>query len=446
LSGHAALALGFAAQLLQYGSGLLLLPFVLTRLSPAEVGIWYLFLTVQSLAFLADFGFQPTLTRAFSAAYAGSSEIRKQGLAEALGRPNLILVEQILRLCRGFYMALAAAVLLLLLTAGTAYIRSLTAAEPLDSTNTLLVWFLLSVGTAAQLYFSWNSAFLTGGGQLAANYANQIASRAGFVGIGIVALSAGWGLLGLAVANIASIIVARIYAQLLMRPLLRPLSGIRAAGGHTKDVLRALWPNASRMGLVALGAFLITRVNVLIISTYMGLPTVASYALSLQLLAAVTSVAQLPMQVAIPKMVQLRVVQDIAGLRSLFIRRQAFLLLVFVSGALFVVVAGQPLLDLVGSRVQLLAAPLLLLLSLVLLLETNHSACGLVITTANHVPFVAPALISGLAVAALASFAAWYGLGVAGVILAQGVVQLAYNNWKWPLLLWNQLREPVRTA
>ncbi|HEY0129937.1 MAG TPA: hypothetical protein VGB57_00935, partial [Allosphingosinicella sp.] len=72
---HRAVAIGLVAQLLQYGGALLMLPLVLTRLSAAEVAIFYVFLTIQGLSLLADLGFQPTFARAFASAFAGASEL-----------------------------------------------------------------------------------------------------------------------------------------------------------------------------------------------------------------------------------------------------------------------------------------------------------------------------------------------------------------------------------
>jgi hypothetical protein len=77
---HRALLIGLTAQLLQYGSALMLVPFMVTRLSKAEIGLWYVFVAVQSLAFICDFGFQPTFTRAFAQGISGAARVERQGL------------------------------------------------------------------------------------------------------------------------------------------------------------------------------------------------------------------------------------------------------------------------------------------------------------------------------------------------------------------------------
>jgi hypothetical protein len=74
----------------------------------------------------------------------------------------------------------------------------------------------------------------------------------------------------------------------------------------------------------------------------------------------------------------------------------------------------------------------LLVFGVIIFLELNHSIFGLFITASNHVPFYKAALLAG---AAILSFSAVLvgELGVWSLILVQGGVQLAYNNWRWPL-------------
>lgn len=439
---HSALGVGIVAQFLQYGSGLILLPLIVTRLSAAEVGIWYIFITLQGLAALADFGFQPTFARAFASAYAGAAQIMRSGHAATAGAPNLSLVKDLVRLCRRFYGALSIVVVVALLLIGVFYLPTLIRREAASAGQVQSAWAVLSAGTALTIYFAWNTGFLLGAGRVSSAYWAQIASRAGFVVIGGLALIGGWGLLGLAVGNLVAVLAARLILQWRMAPLLRELHCAPVVRASKAEALfPALWPNAARMGLVALGAFLITRLNVLVASSFFSLETAASYAITLQLLMAVNSVAQLPISVALPQMVRLRVQQRTKALRSMWMVRQAALLVLFALGATCVAFVAQPLLELVGSTVALLPIPLILLMGLVLLLEANHASCALVITTDNTVPFVGSALFSGLAVAVLSVGAAWAGWGVAGLILAQGLVQLAYNNWKWPLALWRELNQ-----
>lgn len=437
---HSGVAIGLIAQALQYGSALLLLPFIVTQIPAAEVGIWYICVTMQGLVVLADFGFQPTLARSFAAAFSGASELRPEGLGEGKGSgADYALAAQLLFAARRLYLALAALLLVLLLTAGSYYVTYVARGQVSNLGDVQFAWAVFAVGISLNIYLLWISPLLLGAGRAAENYMYVVAARGGFAVLGIMVLTAGGGLLSLAIVNLLSGALAWVLAVRLVRPVLDPLQK-QLQTSRSSNILPAVWPNASRMGLVALGAFLITRYSVLVLSTFAGLTVSASYAVSLQLLSALTAVAQLPMQVALPQMVAARIQRDRDGLRHLFLTRQMFFLVVFASGVLVLVLAGATVLRAIGSTVTLLPTPLLLLLGLVLFLEGNHANCAFVITTANRVPFVAPALLSGVAVALVSTAAAWAGAGAMGVIAAQGVVQLAYNNWKWPLMLAEELR------
>lgn len=444
---HRAVAVGLVAQALQYGSVLLLLPFVVTRLPGREADVWYIFVTIQGLAALADFGFQPTLARSFAAAFAGAPELRRQGIARGIAggtgagtAPNLPLAAAALSAARRLYAGLAAAVLVVLLTGGLAYVTSVVTGEVASVAAVQIAWAVFALGVALNLYFAWVSPLLLGAERISQNYLTLIANRGSFAVIGLLALLAGGGLLGLALATVAAALIGRLVAVRFLRPVAGPLTPLAPSAAARREVLAAIWPNASRMGVVALGAFLILRLNVPILERFEGLATAGSYAVSLQLLVVVTIVAQLPMQIALPQMVAARVRGDRAAVWRLFRARTAFFLLAATAGVLGIALLGPVLLDLIGSRIALLPTPLLLLLGLVLILEGNHANAAFVITTGNQVPFAATSVISGVAVTALAILAAWRGLGVLGVVLAQGGVQLAYANWRWPLMLWRDLR------
>ncbi|EIS69676.1 putative membrane protein, partial [Yersinia pestis PY-66] len=60
----------------------------------------------------------------------------------------------------------------------------------------------------------------------------------------------------------------------------------------------------------------------------------------------------------------------------------------------------------------------------------NHSICATIITSKNNVPFVFVSLFSGGLIILLSiMLSVHFKYGVVGLILAQGIVQLMYNNW-----------------
>jgi hypothetical protein len=115
---------------------------------------------------------------------------------------------------------------------------------------------------------------------------------------------------------------------------------------------------------------------------------------------------------------------------AIFRPRLGLALFTFAAGALVLLAFGGPLLAMLNTQTQLLPASLLATLLLIQLLELHHSLYGELVYTENVNPFVKPALISGVAIIIL-SVLLTPRLGVWGMLLATGLVQLCFNNW-WP--------------
>lgn len=434
--------LGIAAQGLQYGAALLLLPFIVVNLSSEETGIWYVFMTIQGLVSVLDFGFQPTFARNFSLAFSGVNILQKVGISqEKPGEPNYALVSAVLSAAKIVYAGIAIVVFISLLTIGSWYVNSLIADSVGLTVSTHQAWVIFSLAVTLNIYFLWYSPLLIGAGRIKQNYIYLIVNRASFALIGIACLYLGFGLTSLAFSYLAGVVLARLVVGLFIREVKVNLVD-NPGRAKTFKKLRLIWYNASRLGLVSVGTFLIVRYNVFVISHFMGLSAVASYAITLQVFSAVKAVAQLPFQVMLPQMVAARVAKNIKGLKHIFLRSTGFYLAVFLSGFLFLSVAGQAFFGVIGSKVELLPSIPMFLMGIVMVLEGNHSNCAFFISTENKIPFVWPALLSGVGIALLSTIFAWLGYGLLGVLLAQGLIQLTYNNWKWPMVVFKSLRAP----
>ena len=70
----------YSAQFLNVGSGIILIPIAIMFLSTEDLGLWYLFIAISSLAQLLEFGFQPTISRMTSYIYSGANELVAEGL------------------------------------------------------------------------------------------------------------------------------------------------------------------------------------------------------------------------------------------------------------------------------------------------------------------------------------------------------------------------------
>lgn len=433
---------GVTSQFLQHGSVLLVLPLIVTRMPVIEVGLWFVFMAIQSLVSILDFGFAPTFSRAYAFVYAGAKDIAVEGLPVAGPTTDAGLLHSLISASRILYLGTGLVVALVLAGPGSIYVHGLLRESGLAGPQ-WLAWAVFATAIIVNVTFSWYTPLLTGSGRIADGYKVIIVNRGAFAIGAAIGLLSGGGLLLLASAYLGSAILARAYARRICGPLISPKGRGEGSNRRTLTTLRRLWPNAYRAGIVSLGSFLISRFSVLVVSTYLGLAVAASYSITMHVFAVVSSVSQVGLVTFLPRLAGARVRRDQNELRRLVTAALLLMAGVFVAGGGAVLAFGNQALTVLGSKTLLLDRSLLGLLAVIYLLEANHSLCAAVITTSNTVPFMRAAIWSGAAVCLMSLGAAWLGMGLLAIIGIQGGVQLLYNNWKWPLDVYRDLRPRV---
>ena len=112
------------------------------------------------------------------------------------------------------------------------------------------------------------------------------------------------------------------------------------------------------------------------------------------------------------------------------------MLFTYVGSVVFLALFGNLALDFIGSKTFILSSTMIIAVGLISLLEENHGIAGGFLLSKNEVPYFKAALISGFAtVILLIVFLKYFDWGIWGMILVPGLVQLVYQNWKWPLQL-----------
>ncbi|MBB3195165.1 O-unit flippase-like protein [Roseateles terrae] len=422
---------GYLAQALNVGAGLLLLPAVVRSLPSEDVGIWFVFITLTSLAQLLELGFLPTIARNTAYLFAGARSLTGQGVPtdmHATGQVDPALLADLTQAARRIYQWVALLGGLILMTAGSLYVLSVMTPTQ-DRSLVLGAWWLYAAGNICNFYYGYVNGLLQGRGDVASANQVVIVTRASMLVAGILALSVGSGLLGLGAATFLASVSGRFVAMRFFR------RGAIALPERSRETIqrtvKLLWHNASRLGVVQLGAFLIQRANVLVASSFLGVSAAASLGLTVTILMTLSGVAAVILQVRMPRLASAQATRDVNSLRGLYGEIWLIACGAFFAGLLILVVAGNWILQSLHSKTLLLPTPLLCLLGVIMLLELNHSLAAGYLTTRNHVPFVRAGLLSGVLIC-LTSLALVKPFGVAGLIAAQGVVQLAYNNWKWP--------------
>lgn len=433
---------GYASQFLQYGAALLVLPLLLRKLTSAELGVWYVFMTISALVSMLDMGFTPTLTRNVSYVLGGAKRLQKHGyeIVEEAGEVDYGLLKVLIDAARRIFRAIAVSTLILLTVLGSVYILHV-ASEDVDRQTVLLAWGIFVIASVLNIYYKFYTPLLQGRGLFVGFYKSSTYSNLGFVATSAVLLQAGMGLLAVALGFLVSALLGRWLSRRYCydTSFQTRLAEAPLAAVSSDEVFRLMWHNSWRLGLGVIGAFLILKANTLLASVYLGLTTTAAYALTLQVFSTLQSVSTVVFNIQLPKLVQHRVRNERKALKKTMEFGLGYALGVFAVGSVIVVWFGNPLIQRIGGHTELLSAPLLAWVGLMIFLELNHSLAAGVIVTGNQVPFVKPALLSGVAIVSLSWWGLQFeGLGVGWLITSQFAVQLAYNNWQWP---WRVYRE-----
>lgn len=429
---------GYSSQFLNIGVGILLIPVAIRFLSAEEMGLWYVFLALAGLAQLLEFGFQPTISRHTSFVYSGAVKLQAQGIPETNNNEvNLQLFVDLIYASKKIYKLVAFAATLVLMLLGSLYIYSLGVVD----VRSYIAWVIFAMSSVINFYFSYFNGLLQGRGQQTLLNKTIAQSKVALLIFAVPMLFLGFGLLSLAIATFFSMVINRwLVSVRFYDKQLEDTAFIRSSP-MSEDLHGMLFNSSWRLGLTSVGAFMIQKANLFIASSYLGLAVVGSYGLSLQLIGLLAGVSSIFFTLNMPKMTVLQTNSLKSELRLMFFKSLLVSILFFGVGAVSLLVIGSPLISFITSDVELVTPMLLALMLGFQLLETVHSLCATYLTTLNYVPFVKAAIFSGVLIVIFSLLGMnFVSTSLLVLILVQGLVQLSFNNWYWPLVTFRQLK------
>jgi len=428
---------GHLAQLLNVSSGLILLPIALIYLNQDELGIWFIFSSLSGLAQLIELGFQPTIARYVAYSYAGCDEIDEFGVSRASENSNINidLLCRVYFASKNIYTYMTYILVILLVVIGSGYLYTINA-DTIKFQNILIAWILYSCGFIINFYFGFINGLLQGRGDITQSNQAIVINRIFMVATSWIFLHLNFGLVGLGLASIISTGIGRFALYKLCWIDKNKENYELRKSGHTVDkkILNILMSNAFRLGWVNIGAFLITRMNQLIASSFLGLKIAASYGLTYQILAVIANVASTFHTIKIPLINFKQAKGSDKNSAIIFGHTLCVALILYLIGSSSILLFGNLLLTILKSKTYFLAYGQFAILMVTIFLELNTSLCSSFLLTYNRVPFVRASIISGVLVVILSILNITYlNFGIWGIILSQLIVQISYNNWKWPM-------------
>jgi O-antigen/teichoic acid export membrane protein len=192
--------------------------------------------------------------------------------------------------------------------------------------------------------------------------------------------------------------------------------------------------------LTVLGGFMVQRSAIVIGSLFLPLKDIASYGITMQLIGVIAGLAGIYTSTYSPMIAQHRVVHNKKAIKELYLKGQLVLLLTFMAGGAALLILGGWGLNFIGSKTHLIPNMMILVATIILFLENNHAIAGGILLSKNEVPFFKASILSGSAsIFVLLIFLNFTNIGVWAMILAPGIAQASYQNWKWPMVVFKDL-------
>lgn len=432
----------YIAKFLGIASGLIVLPFILNKLTPEEIGLNYLMLTIGSMVSLLDFGFSPQFGRNITYAFSGAKDLAKEGFfnEQLSDTPNYRLVATVILTAKNLYKKLSLFAFIIMLTGGTAYVYYVTNGFVVVK-NSLVIWLLYSVSVYFNIYFSYYSSLLTGRGLIKDQSISIILSKLTYFALTIILIILNWGLISVVIANLVSPFIQLYYSHVkFYNKELKEQLPDDISNEEYRKTLMTIWYNAKKLGIVFVGAYVINKMNLFVVGLFLPLAETASYGLMVQIGTTMATMSSVLFVSYLPQFANFQVTKQYKELRDLLSASMTVFWVMMVCGSVFLFFYGDEIVQLIGSQTMLPNRWICLLFFIFSALELNQSNFATIIVTSNRVPIVKPTIISGVAIVLMTFVVLYYTRwGILGVVIVQAVVQLCYNDWKWPAQVLKEL-------
>ncbi|TGD57136.1 O-unit flippase-like protein [Flavobacterium humi] len=435
----------YGATFLKIASSIIILPLILKMMPPETVGIWTVFTTITTFANLLDFGFNPSFARNVTYVFSGVKELNVNGFEkiDSCGtvEVNYGLLKGVISAMKWIYLRMALVLLVILSTVGTYYMYTILQHYKGDTREVYIAWALLCIINTYNLFTLYYDSLLQGKGLVKRSKQIIIIGYVVYLAIAMLFILLGFGLIAIVTAQISSTIIIRILSHRAFFTAEMKENLAHSVPRDKKQILDIIYPNALKVGLTSLGGFVIQKSSMIIGALYLSLENIASYGISMQFIAVISSLASIYLATFIPKIVHLRVMEDIRAIRRIYLQGELVLILSYVIGGGMFLLIGPFLLHLIGSRTQLMPLGLLALALLLSFVETNLSNAGNILLTKNDVPFFVSSLVSGVfIIVGLFISLRYMQAGLIAILVVPLAVNLFYQGWKWPVEVMKDLK------
>lgn len=427
----------YVGTLVSMTSGFVLLPMLLYFLTAEELGLWYVFLAINGLSQLFEFGFSPTFARNIVYCVSGAREVTSTGHGEtdSTGEIDWHLLRTLLRTARLIYGAIGILTLLGVVTVGTVYVTHVATA--VDPETLWPSWVVFCFSVFLNMYYLYCLVELRGVGDVAGENRAKTLGKIAQLAVTAVLLLLGFGLLGAAIGLLVNGVLLRFLAKAMFARHSDIVEGMasddaRVDREEIAAVLKGVSGISWRDGVVQVALYGSTQATSIVASLFLGLAETGTYSIMMQFANAMCGFACSFVKSYYPMFQSAYARDDLPTMRRITERGVSAYWALIVAGAAGISLIVLPLLPFIkpGTDVNV---PFFLLIAMYMALLNNHSVfCNLIISM-NEIPYMTAYIASAVAGIAASAALASSGWGMWGLVLGQMVAQLAYDNWRWPL-------------
>lgn len=426
-----------ALQLLAIAFSISVLIVVAKWLSPYELGVWYNYLAIQSFIMMLDFGFSPTFARNFTYAWKGVTRISPNGVAESpKNSVNGLLFGNIWLISKLVYLFLAFLAVVFLCIFYLLYLKFLV--DTSDGAPLLNSWIIFSVGATLNIYYLFINSILRGVDKVYVLYLSNARAKF-FQLISTVAfLYFGFGLLGVSLGYLLSVIVLRISMrceiprnidqyEIKISALLKRKIRVR-----TYMLLSRLKAAIGKQTYLTVLSYSIDKTAIFYITASVGVIEAGRYGLTFQVLSVISMFSNVPYNMTYPNFVA----QITSGAHSeayrIFVKSLSFQVYLLCGLGLLYVALGPEILTFISAENEFLPRIDIVLMLICFMLWNIQLICVNCISATNKYPMV----YSYLANSVLLHFVFLImvlsdEVSVTNVISVQILLILLLNFYRW---------------
>jgi len=414
--------------------GIFITSLILIKFSNLDYSFWMLLKTLTAFGILAEAGLGRTIERSVAFFFSGAAKLPRNkkeydAYKSESDAPNIEQLAQLAYTTKFIYLILSGIMILLLTTAGIAFLWNLFTQSGHDPTL-WIAYFLMILQSSLMLQsIKWKS-FMTGTRHLAELYrVSTIFSVIRIFGF-LALLMSGFGIAHLMGYLLVEQIIAYVYYRTFMARWFKSQGLILGRSFKlNREIFSSIWSVSWKTGLNTWGFFFTTRGVELITSQLKDTTLMASFLFTTSILRFIRSIAQVPITVKYPELYGFMAGKRFDKVKQIASPRIFISLLIMSIGFIGFGATGNWLLDLIGAESKsLVPVTIFILMSVYLLFESHALIHGTIYISTNAVPFLIPGLVTGLATFVLGSLVLpkW---GLLGLIILQVTLNFGNNFW-----------------